>query len=67
MLINYLLTLTVSLMKLGEVYEKFFKHKHLFDFSKNQSKFFDLTKKKIICKMRDEYKGTPINEFAELK
>ena len=54
-------------MKLGDVYEKFFKHKHLFDFSKNQSKFFDLTKKKIICKMKDEYKGTPINEFAELK
>ena len=64
MLIYYLLTQPVSK---DDVYEEFFKHKHLFDFSVYQSKFFDPTKKKIIGKMKDDYKGIPINEFIGLK
>ena len=50
-----------------DVYEKFFKRKHLFDFSEYQSKFFDATNKKTIGKMKDEYKGILINEFVGLK
>ena len=38
------------------VYEEFFKHKHLFDFSKypKDPKFFDLANKKVIGEMKDE-------------
>ena len=50
-----------------DVYKEYFKHKHLFDFSEDQSKFFELTNKKIIGKIKDEYKETPINEFIGLK
>ena len=47
--------------------QEFFKHKHLFDFSQYQLKFFDPTNKKNIGKMKDEYKEIPINEFIGLK
>ena len=42
-----------------DVYEKIFKHKHLFDFSNypKDSKFFDETNKKVIGKMKDESEG----------
>ena len=42
-------------IKSEDVYEIFFKHKHLFDFSNypKDSKFFDTTNKKVIGKMKD--------------
>ena len=39
----------------------------MFDFSEYQSKFFDPTNKKIIGKMKDEYKGIRINKSIGLK
>ena len=51
MLNYYLLTQTVLLMESKDVYEEFFKHKHLFDFSNcpKDSKLFDEKNKKFIC------------------
>ena len=56
-------------IKSEDVYEEFFKHKHLFDFSNypEDSKFFDLTNKKVIGKMKDVSEGKVIDEFAGLK
>ena len=51
----------------GDVYEKFFKHKHLLDFSKNQPKCYDPTNKIIIGKMRDEFKGKPVCKYVGLR
>ena len=53
--------------KSKDVYEKFLKYKHLFDFSEYQSSFFDPTNKKVIGKMKDEFREIPINEFIGLK
>ena len=55
--------------KSGDVYEEFFKHKHLFDSSNylKDSKFFDETNKKVIGKMKDEFGGVIVEEFVELK
>ena len=50
-----------------DVYEKFFKDKHLFDFSEYQSKVFDSTNKKVQGKMKDEYKGIPFNKLIRIK
>ena len=40
------------------VYEEFFKHKHLFDFSNfsKDSKFYDNQNEMVVGKMKDEYK-----------
>ena len=64
----YLLTQTVLLTK-QNVYEEFFKHKHLFDFSNypKDSKFFDETNKKVIGKMKDEFDGKIVAEIFGLK
>ena len=55
-------------LKSEDVYEEFFKHKHLFGFSNypKDSKFFDETNK-VIGKMKDVQEGKIINEFVGLK
>ena len=56
-------------IKSKDVYENFFKHKHLFDLSNytKDSKFFDTVNKRVIRKMKDKFKGIPINKFIESK
>ena len=56
-------------IKSEDVYEKNFKHKHLFDFSNylEDSKFFDQANKKVIGKMKDVSEGKIIDEFVGLK
>ena len=56
-------------IKSEDVYEEFFKHKHLFDFSNfpKESKFFDETNKKVIGKMKDEFDGVIVDKFVGLK
>ena len=56
-------------IKSEDIYEGFFKYKHLFDFSNyaKDSKFFDLTNEKVIGKMKDESEGKIIGEFVGLK
>ena len=51
-----------------DVYEDFYKDKYLFGFSDYplHSKFFDPVNKKVIGKMKDEFKGKIINEFVGL-
>ena len=68
MLNCYLLTQAWEI-KSVDVYEEFFKHKHLFGFSNypKDSKFFDETNKKFIGKMKEESEVKIIDEFIELK
>ena len=56
-------------IKTADVYEDFYKDKNLFDFRDYplDSKFFHPANKKVIGKMKDEFKGKIINEFAGLK
>ena len=56
-------------IKSENVYEEFFKWKDLFNFSNysKDSKFFDETNKKVIGKMKDEFGGVIVIEFAGLK
>ena len=54
-------------IKLKNVFEEFFKHKHLFDFSEHRPALFDKTNKKVLGKTKDEFKGIPINKFIGLK
>ena len=56
-------------IKPEDVYEEFFKRKHLFDFSNypKDSKFFDETNKKVIGKMKDEFGGKIVGTFVGLK
>ena len=56
-------------IKSKDVHEEFFKHKHLFDFSNylEDLKFFDLTNKKVIGKVKDESEGKIVDEFVGLK
>ena len=67
-----LFTDTYSLVyeiKAEDVYEEFCQDKNLFDFSDypSDSKFFDPINKKVIGKMKDEFKGKIISEIAGLK
>ena len=52
-----------------DVYEEFFKCKHLFDFSNysKDSKFFNEINKKVIGKMKDEFGGVIVDKFVGLK
>ena len=52
-----------------DVYEEFFKHKHLLDFGNypKDSKFFDETNKKVIGKKKDESEVKIICEFVILR
>ena len=56
-------------IKSKDVYEEFFKHKHLFDFSNylRDLRFFDQTIKKAIGKMNNVSEGKIIDEFVGLK
>ena len=56
-------------IKSEDVYEEFFMHKHLFDFSNypKDSMFFDEANKKVIGKMKDESEGKIIGDFIGLK
>ena len=56
-------------IKSESVYGEFFKWKDLFDFSnyRKDSKVFDQTNKKVIGKMKDEFGGDSVDEFAGLK
>ena len=64
-------TQTVQLMKLKQkMFMKIFKQKRsYFYFSgyPRDSKFFDLVNKKVIDKMKDEFKGNIVSEFDGLK
>ena len=59
----------VYTVKVRDVHEDFYEDKSLFDFSDytQDSKFFHPTNKKVIGKMKDEFKGKIICEFAGLK
>ena len=52
-----------------DVYEDFYKDKTLFDFSDYSlnSKFNDPVNKKVIGKIKDEFKGKIISEFVGFK
>ena len=56
-------------IKSEDSYEEFFKWKDLFDFSNypKDSKFFNEANKKVIGKMKDEFSGVIVDEFAGLK
>ena len=56
-------------IKSEDVYEEFFKHKHLFHFSNfsKDSKFYDSQYKMVVGEMKVEHKGIPIKEFVGLK
>ena len=55
--------------KSKDVYENFFKHKHLFDLSNypKDSKFFHPVNEKVIGKMKDVSEGKINNEVVGLK
>ena len=54
-------------IKTEDVYEDFYLDNDLFDFSDYplHSKFFDPVNKKVIGKMKDEFKGQIISEFLD--
>ena len=56
-------------IKSEDVYEKFFKHKHLFDFSNypKDSKFFDLANEKVFGKIKNKSDRKIIGKFVGLK
>ena len=56
-------------IKDGNVYEQFFKDKHLFDFSgyPKDSVYYDSLNKYVLGKMKDELNRTKIAEFVGLK
>ena len=56
-------------IKTEDVYEDFYQDKNLFDFSDYplDSKFFDPPSKKVVGKLKDEFKGNIISEFVGFK
>ena len=69
---KFLFTDTDSLVyeiKEEDVYEDFYEDKNLFDFSDFllDSRFFDPVNKKVIGKMKDNFKRKMISKFAGLK
>ena len=56
-------------IRIENVYEEFFKWKHLFNFSNYSKdlKFYDDSNEKVIGKMKDEMEGIIIDEFIGLK
>ena len=56
-------------IKSEDVYEEFFKHKNLFDFSNfsTDSKFYNSQNEMVVGKMKCLYKGIPIKIFVALK
>ena len=69
---DLLFTDTYSLVyenKNEDVYEDFHQNKNVFGFSDYpmNSKFFDLANKRVIGKMKYEFKGKTISEFVGLK
>ena len=56
-------------IKSENVYENFFKHKRLFDFSNytKDSKLFNETNKKVTGKMKGEFGGVIVDEFVGLR
>ena len=56
-------------IKLENLYEESFKHKHLFDFSNYSkgSKFFDGANEKYIGKMKEGFGGVIVDKFVGLK
>ena len=67
MLVYCLLIETVLWDQIKNVYKELFKYKQLFDFSEYQWNLFYPTDKKATGKMKDEFKGIPINKFIGLK
>ena len=70
--VKLLFTDTESLVyetKTEHVYEDFYQDKNLFDFSDYplDSQFFDPVNKKVIGKIKDEFKEKIINGFVGLK
>ena len=55
--------------KLEDVYEEFFKRKHLFDFSNfsKDSRFYDNQNEMVVGKMKSVYRGIPTNKVVGLK
>ena len=53
----------------NDVYEDFYEDKDLFDFSDypKDSKFFDAVNKKVVGKLKNEFKGKIISESVGLK
>ena len=70
---NLLFTDTDSLVyeirSVDDVYEKIYEDKDLFDFSdySKESRFYDVSNKNVIGKMKDEMGGQVISEFIGLK
>ena len=52
-----------------DIYEDFYSDRDLFDFSdySKDSKFYDVTNKKVIGKMKDEFKGEVVSECIGFK
>ena len=56
-------------IKTEDFYEDFYEDRNLFDFSHYppNSKYFDPVNKKVIGKIKHEFKGKIITEFIQLK
>ena len=61
--------LVYEIREKDDIYEKIYSDRDLFDFSDypKNSKFYDVTNKKVIGKMKDELSGEVISEFIGLR